>query len=329
MGNNPFAVQKKEMTSASPTAASDEARAIQEVQASMVIAKKFKRDQIGAMDRILTACTRPTLAEGALYEYSRGGTKITGPSIRLAEAIAQAWGNIIFGMRELSNENGTSVIETFAHDLETNTCQVKAFSVPHRRYTKNGAYDLTDPRDIYEMVANQGARRLRSCILGIIPGDVIEGAVKQCEETLKASVDMTPDAIKKMSNVFADIGVNKKMIEARIQCRIEAIRPAQMLTMRKIYNSIIDGMSSPEDWFDPELTAVDDLNRKFSKEEKKAGAPPKAKKDAPKDTPKDTPKSEADEEGFVSCPDGTGNVPKSYCDTECKSREGCPALVDD
>ena len=41
-----------------------------------------------AMDKILQACTRPSLAEGALYSYSRGGSEITGPSIRLAEVAA-------------------------------------------------------------------------------------------------------------------------------------------------------------------------------------------------------------------------------------------------
>ncbi len=268
---NPFAVQKRE-SAHEPAHVSEEARAIQEVQASLVIAKRFQRNPIEAMDRILDACTRPTLAEGAMYRYVRGGTEITGPSIRLAEAIAQAWGNISFGMRELSNENGQSLVEAFAWDLETNTRQVKVFTVKHRRHTKKGGYDLTDPRDIYEMVANQGARRLRACILGIIPGDVIEAAIRQCEETLQANIDTSPEAIKRMVDAFGEFGVTRKMIEARIQCRVEAIRPAQMMTMRKIYNSLKDGMSSPEDWFDLELKAENDLNKRFRGEKNNAPA---------------------------------------------------------
>jgi len=64
-------------------------REIAEVQAAMVIAKRFPRDPIEAMDRILHACTRSTLAESALYSYSRGGSDITGPSIRLTCQISQ------------------------------------------------------------------------------------------------------------------------------------------------------------------------------------------------------------------------------------------------
>jgi hypothetical protein len=84
---NPFQAAKAAPSNA--VAESSAQREAQEVQAMMVIAKRFPRDQVQAMDRILQACTRPTLAEGALYSYSRGGSDVTGPSIRLAEAIAQ------------------------------------------------------------------------------------------------------------------------------------------------------------------------------------------------------------------------------------------------
>ncbi len=71
-----------------------------------------------------------------------------------------------------------STVEAFAWDVEeANTRQTKVFQVRHWRHTKQGGYKLTDPRDIYELVANNGARRLRACILGVIPGDVIDAAV--------------------------------------------------------------------------------------------------------------------------------------------------------
>ncbi|MDI6567144.1 hypothetical protein QL295_21740, partial [Bacillus subtilis] len=72
-------------------------RQAQEVQAARVIAKKFPRDVYAAFDRIKKACDRRLLAENAVYEYPRGGTKVSGPSIRLAEALAQNWGNIDYG----------------------------------------------------------------------------------------------------------------------------------------------------------------------------------------------------------------------------------------
>lgn len=251
MANNPFGSTGIAARPASNAIAeAGMQREIAEVQAAMVIAKRFPRDAISAMDRILQACTRPSLAEGALYTYSRGGTDITGPSIRLAEVAAQSWGNVQFGIRELEQRDGESTVEAFAWDIETNTRQVKVFQVPHVRHTRTRTYQLEDPRDIYELVANQGARRLRACILGVIPGDVIEAAVKQCEQTLKTSADTSPEALKKMVEAFVPFDVSQAQIEKRIQCRLEAIRPAQIVQLKKIYASLRDGMSGPSDWFE-------------------------------------------------------------------------------
>lgn len=225
-------------------------RAIAEVQASMAIAKRFPRDVLDAIDRIKNVCQRPALAQNATYTYARGGSNVTGPSIRLAEAIAQNWGNMQYGIRELEQRNGESTVEAFAWDVETNTRSVKQFQVRHWRDTKSGGYALKDSRDIYEKVANDGARRLRACILAVIPADVVETAVDECERTLKANVEITKESIAKMLEAFKALGVDKSMIENRIQRKMESIQPAQFLNLRKIYTSINDGMSGPEEWFD-------------------------------------------------------------------------------
>ena len=246
---NPFAQAATAPQANGMMAETKSQREATEVQAMVIMAKQFPRDQIRAMDRILNACTRQSLAEGAVYSYPKGGQNVEGPSIRLAEVLAQNWGNLDFGIRELSQSNGESVVEAYAWDLETNVRQAKVFQVPHKRFSKAGSKTLTDPRDIYEVVANQGSRRLRACILGVIPGDVVEKAVEQCSATLQSHVDLSPENIKKMVGVFAGFGVPIDMIQERYQCRIEAIRPAQFLELRKIYTSIKDGMSNAADWF--------------------------------------------------------------------------------
>ena len=111
-------------------------RAISEVQGAIVLAKKFPRNQKEACDRILNACQRVSLAKDAVYTYSRGGTSVSGPSIRLAEAIAQNWGNLQFGIVEMEQRTGESTVKAYAWDVETNTKQEKVFQVPHVRHTK-------------------------------------------------------------------------------------------------------------------------------------------------------------------------------------------------
>lgn len=248
---NPFGDSKK-VTEITASGNSDAERAIQEVQAAMVIAKRFPRNPIKSMDEIINACTRPTLAAAAIYSYPRGGQEVSGPSIRLAEAVAQNWGNIQWGIRELSSNKDGSTIEAYAWDVESNTKQVKTFSVEHVRYSRAGGITkLVDPRDKYEVVANQGARRLRACILGVIPGDVIEAAVNQCLATQHANIDTSTEGIKKMLDVFEKhFCVSQKLIETRIGKRVEAIVPAQMQQLLNIAQSMKDGMSKPSDWFD-------------------------------------------------------------------------------
>ena len=236
------------------TQATESSRAVAEVQAALFIARTNPRDQKRAMDRILNACCRPSLAESAIYAYAKGGSSITGPSIRLAEAVAQQWGNMQFGIRELSNNGGKSEVQAFAWDVETNTRREITFTVPHIRHTKKGSYKLEDPRDIYELVANQGARRLRACILAVVPGDVVEAAVNQCQLTLQSHTDVTAEGIKKLIEAFEPMGVTKAQIEKFCQCRAEAIKPAQIVRLRSIYTSLRDGMSSPADWFEPDET---------------------------------------------------------------------------
>lgn len=247
-GHNPFAVSAP-TTQAMSTVQADSQRAIAEVQAALVIAKQFPRNPIEAYDKIMNACQRSGLAQSAVYSYARGGSSVTGPSIRLAEMLAQNWGNIQYGIRELSSENGESTVEAFAWDVETNTRQTKVFQVPHMRYTRNGSKKLSDPRDIYELVANNGARRLRACILGVIPGDVIDDAVAQCERTIHASADTSLEAVQKLVQAFEQFSVSKKDIEDYIQRRLEAITAANIVSLRKIFTSLRDGMSTPKDWF--------------------------------------------------------------------------------
>jgi hypothetical protein len=282
-------------------------RAMAEIQGAIILAKKFPRNQIEAMDRITTACQRPGLAEQAVYEYARGGSAISGPSIRLAEAIAQNWGNIQFGVKELEQRNNESTVEVFCWDMETNVRQVKTFQVKHERHTKKGSYKLEDPRDIYELTANQGARRLRACILGIIPGDVIDAAVNQCECTLKAKADTSPDALKKLVEAFSVYKITKEQIEKRIQRRLDTITAAQLVQLRKVYNSIKDGMSAPADWFEVADQQGGKTDANTSLKDKLKGK-----------------KTEKDEEmAPAECPENPGTTyTKTHCQ-ECGSREMC------
>lgn len=247
---NPFASDVPATRPVGAIANAEQQRSIAEVQARMIIARSNPRDPIRCMDLILRDCTRATLAKGALYQYARGGSSISGPSIRLAEAIAQRWGNIASGIKEVSRAGGYSECVAYAWDLESGYYDERQFQVRHWRDTQKGGYAITEERDIYELIANMGQRRKRAVMLTVIPGDVVEAAVEQCEQTLKLSFEATPEYLTQMLASFAAFGVTKAQIEKRCQCHLEAIRPAQIVQLNKIYTSLNDGMSAATDWFE-------------------------------------------------------------------------------
>jgi len=251
---SPFAGGRKDVTETAG-ARQDQSRELADMQVMALMARQFPRDPVKAMDRILNAFTRPALAEKSQYQFSRGGTDIRGPSIKAMEAIATEWENIDAAWRERSRGvDGRGIayseVEAVAVDMQSRTRKRIAFIVPHWRDTKQGGYALRDERDIYELCANMAQRRVRACLEAVIPGDVIEAAMAQADATLKAKADTSPEAMEKMLEAFAPFGITKEHIEKRIQRRLDAITPAQVVTLKRVYASLRDEMSTPEEWFE-------------------------------------------------------------------------------
>lgn len=245
-----------------------------EARAALMVAKSCRRDEVDAIDRIKNACQRVRVAEMAEYSYSRGGTPINGPTIKLLEVVAGAWGNIQSGFRELSRQNGESVVEAFAWDLETNNKKVVEFTVAHRRDTRGGGKALTEERDIYELIANMAQRRIRKCLEGVIPRDVVDEAVDECRRTMEAECELTPERIKGMVDKFGkEFDVTCEQIEKRIQRRVDSITPAQFLAMMRVFNSLKDGMSKPEDWFPKEAPSGEEAPTPTTLKEKLKSKP--------------------------------------------------------
>jgi hypothetical protein len=232
-----------------------------EVRMLIMVAQQVPRDELAARGAVAAAFSAPKLAEQAQYAYAKGGTDISGPSIRAAEAVARAWGRIDHGWRVLSETTGpdgivTSEVQAFAFDYQGLSRSSITFPVRHFRSTRQGGYKLTDDREVYELIANMAARRKRACILSLIPTDVVEEAMEQAEATLATRVDMSPEGIERMVKAFEQWGVTRPQIEKRIQRKVEAISKAHMVSLKRIWVSLRDGMSSVEQWFQNDAAAT-------------------------------------------------------------------------
>ena len=246
------------------TIAIEASRAIAEAQGKLVIAKRFPRDEVQSYAKAMEACQRPTMAAKAFYSFPRGGQTVEGPTIRFAEELARCWGNIDYGIKELSQDDGKSEMQAYAWDLETNAQSVQNFTNPHKREktdkrTKTVVMEtLTGQRDIYENNANMATRRLRSRILAILPAWFVEDAIAECKRTLSGQND-TPliDRVKKMVVQFAKLGVTQEMIEKRLKRKIDTMTSDDFVEYVGIYNAVKGGESKIADWFDAQKEAND------------------------------------------------------------------------
>ena len=240
------------------TVAIEASRAIAEAQGKLVIAKRFPRDEVRAYAKAMEACQRPKMAEKAFYAFPRGNQTVEGPTIRFAEELARCWGNIDYGIKELSQDDGKSEMQAYAWDLETNAQSVQNFTNPHQREQGKKMITLTSQRDIYENNANMATRRLRARILAILPSWFVEDCIAECKKTLAGQND-TPlvDRVKKMVIQFAKMGVTQEQIERRLKRKIDTMNAEDFTEYIGVYNAIKQGESKISDWFEAEKEATE------------------------------------------------------------------------
>lgn len=239
-----------------------ESKQLSEIKGKMFLARQFPRDPEQSLQNVLMECQRPKLAEAAQYEYPKGDSVVTGPSIRLVEVLARHWGNIDSGVAEIDTHSDHTVVKAYAWDLENNVSDEKTFTVQHVRTTKRGSYKLTDERDIYEMVANKAARRKRSCLLAVMPGWYVEAALDACNETLRNSVTngKTIEEVREaLVTAFAEFGIAPDHIAAKLGRPVDKLDPNDIVKLRHLYAAIKDGFVKAQDAFDLSAPTPEDL----------------------------------------------------------------------
>jgi hypothetical protein len=260
---NSFAALAEEKSKQTANVAIETSRAIREVEAALIVARGRPRDETEAWKNIMRSCQRTSFAERAIYRYSRGKEKVEGPSIRLLEACARAYGNINYGWREIERNAHKSTIEAYCWDLESNTRKSMHFEVNHYRDTKeHGRKLLETERDIYELVANFAARRVRACIEACIPADIIEDAKNEVKRVLLEGASGTDrlEQAKQIVLKFEEIGVTHDQLKRYLGVeKVVGATPPQVVELRQIYTAIRDGQATVREFFG-DKSVVDQQN---------------------------------------------------------------------
>jgi hypothetical protein len=237
----------------------EQSRAVAEVQAAVVVAHNNPRSASAAIKEMREVCAITELAERAFFRFTRGGGAVSGETVHLARELARIWGNVTYGLVELSRDDirGQSEMMAFAWDLQTNARAQTTFIVPHQRDTKSGGKALTDMRDIYENNANMGARRLREQIFAVLPVWFREEAAALCRKTIeqgggKPLVQRITDCVA----AFETIGITPKQIEKKMGRAVDALTAEDVATLGVVFKSIKRGEVQKDDEFPREEIAA-------------------------------------------------------------------------
>lgn len=241
----------------------EKARAATQVQAAVYLARQFPRDEEVAQAKMLRACSRLELADQAFYKFPRGKETVEGLTIVAACEIAQIWGNLEYGLNELRRDDvyGQSELLAFAWDLETNVRPTSLFIAPHIRDTKKGSYRVKDARDIYEVITNAGNRRMRACILKILPSWYVLAAEEALRATLLRAVEASDVPVaqqveRAVEEFIKQHGVTRSQLEHKAQLPIAQWGPDGLSQLRILSQSLARGEIRIEEAFpDARVTA--------------------------------------------------------------------------
>jgi len=196
----------------------EQSRAVAEVQAAVIVARQFPRNEAQAIAMMRTGFAQHSLAVRSFFRFRRGSSQVSGETIQFAKELARCWTNIHYGVHELRRDDaaGESEMQAWAWDLETNQRASTTFVVPHTRWTKDsGGTRLEDPRDVYENNSNNGARRLREMIFSVLPDWFREQAKEIATNTIERGQGDKPLAQRIADCIahFEGLGVTVEQLE--------------------------------------------------------------------------------------------------------------------
>jgi len=234
-----------------------------DIQAAVISAKHFPRNEVAASLAVSKSFARPLLAEAARYQFPRGGKTISGPSVDCARELARLWGNIRYGLRVVSLTDESVHIRGFAVDLETNSQSEyeDQFKRLVQRKQRDGETRWVEPdeRDLRELIGRRGAILIRNAILSLLPPDLIESALATADKTLRgvASGELKSsreDVIKHLVGRFDNLGVSVAMLEGYLGHALADANADEVTELKGIGKSLADGVTKREDHF--ELQAI-------------------------------------------------------------------------
>ena len=225
-----------------------------QVQTAMRYPKHSTPDQINyALSKAEAfALVDSETAESCFYRLERkdkDGNKsvIEGPSIRLAEIIANSWGNIRIATRIVGNDGKFITAQGACHDLESTGIQVVEV---RRGITTSKGYTFS--ADMQVVTGNAAASiARRNAILAVIPAAVFKPLYAKIKDKAVGEVANNLEVRRaKMLKTYALAGVTTEMICQHLGVKsVDEITAEMVVNLASLWNAMRDGQTTVEETF--------------------------------------------------------------------------------
>ena len=222
-----------------------------EIDIQVSTAKQYPRSIPDVLNKISTYATMDVeTAADCFYVLRRNGSNgsntVEGLSVRMAEIIAGAWGNLRVQTRIVGNDGRTITAQGICHDLETNV----AVSVEVKRRITD-KYGKTYSEDMQVVTGNAAsAIAFRNAVLKVVPKAVTKRVIEGVKQVaLGQSLDLETSR-QKMLEYFGKLGVTKEMILDYLNLKkVEEIDKEAVFELRATANAIKEGTTTVQETF--------------------------------------------------------------------------------
>lgn len=223
-----------------------------EVDIQIATAKQYPRDINASLNKIATyAMMDKETAEDCFYVLRRqdangNSSVIEGLSVRMAEIIAGAWGNLRVQTRIIGNDGRMITAQAICHDLETNFAVSK--EVKRRITIKSGK---TYSEDMQVVTGNAAASiAFRNAVLAVIPKAITKRVINEVKQVALGQAIDVETARKNCLANFAKAGVNESMICQYLGIKsIAEIDKERLFELRATWNAIREGTTTVQETF--------------------------------------------------------------------------------
>ncbi len=218
-----------------------------EIDAQVATAKAYPRDLATVFNKILTLATMDSdTAQECFYVLRRGGSVIEGLSVRMAEIIANAWGNLRAGADTISNDGKKIKARGVCHDLETNVAVYK--TVERSILDKNGRTYSADMQVVTSNAAQ--AIAFRNAVLAVVPKAMTKKLVQQIKQVAMGEALTLETSRQNMVLYFGKLGVSEEMLLEYLQVKKRDEIDADMVfELRGLANAIKEGTTTVQEAF--------------------------------------------------------------------------------